>query len=199
MSAEINATAARQMEPTADFQAVIGGQQEAGVLYASRQQAEAAGRLRQKSPGAPGEDARPHSALVSGGTYPTEDGRMLPCTLNGIVEFQVTGFIVVMTVMVGLWLCCSVLHRVLRSWRASEGAPAGSDPDAPVGSLPTPSVEGHGMHPGLSDQQLVVLLAAAAYEVLGRPVRIGSIRQVSPGESNWAAQGRSVLHSHRLN
>lgn len=62
----------------------------------------------------------------------------------------------------------------------------------------TPSAATVGIHPGLSDQQLVVLLTAAAHEALGRPVRINRFRPVTAKGLNWATQGRQELQSHRL-
>ncbi len=58
------------------------------------------------------------------------------------------------------------------------------------------SVEG--IHPGLTDQQLLVLLTAAACEALGEPIRIGRFRPLTAKDWNWAAQGRTDLQSHRL-
>ena len=55
-----------------------------------------------------------------------------------------------------------------------------------------------GIHPSLTDQQLVVLLTAAASEVLGGTVRVDRIRPLTAKNGNWAAQGRHELQSHRL-
>jgi len=55
-----------------------------------------------------------------------------------------------------------------------------------------------GIHPGLTDQQLVVLLTAAACEALGGPVRVDRFRSLTAKDGNWAAQGRHELQSHRL-
>jgi len=54
------------------------------------------------------------------------------------------------------------------------------------------------MHPGITDQQLVVLLTAAACEALGEPVRLDRFQPLAATDGNWAAQGRHELHSHRL-
>jgi len=54
------------------------------------------------------------------------------------------------------------------------------------------------IHPGLSDQQLVVLLTAAACEALGAPVRVFRVRPLATKVGNWAVQGRQELQSHRL-
>lgn len=61
-----------------------------------------------------------------------------------------------------------------------------------------PTASPNTIHPGLSDQQLVVLLAAAATEMLGGPVRVEKFKPLTAKDLNWAAQGRSDLQSHRL-
>jgi len=76
------------------------------------------------------------------------------------------------------------------SGSAAAGLPAVS-PATEAGAVP-------GIHPGLNDQQLVVLLSAAASEMLGGPVRVEKFRPLTAKDLNWAAQGRSVLQSHRL-
>ncbi|MCM0080525.1 OadG family protein [Geomonas sp. Red32] len=53
------------------------------------------------------------------------------------------------------------------------------------------------IHPGLTDQQLVAILTAAACEVLQAPVRIGKVHALPPRNWSWVAQGRMDLHSHR--
>jgi len=62
----------------------------------------------------------------------------------------------------------------------------------------TPSAATGGIHPGLTDQQLVVLLTAVACEALGEPVRVDRFRPLTAKDWNWAAQGRHDLQSHRL-
>lgn len=166
------------------------------VLYPSRQQAAAA--KRQTSVGPFGPAVKDLSHVSYGESYLSKDGRSVPCTLDGLLEFQAAGFIVVMVSLAALWLLSSALYRLIRPFELS--AAAGNEPAA-AGSAtslaPSPPAAG-GLHPGLSDQQLVVLLTAAAAEMLDGPFRIETIRQLNPAESNWAAEGRSVLHSHRL-
>lgn len=67
-----------------------------------------------------------------------------------------------------------------------------------TGSPPTPVSTLSGIHPGLTDQQLVVLLTAAASETLGGAVRIDRFRPLTAKDWNWASQGRQALQSHRL-
>ena len=70
--------------------------------------------------------------------------------------------------------------------------------DATVALTTTPPVLVSGIHLGLTDQQLVVILTAAAYKVIGVPIRIEHIRHITAKNWGWVAQGRSELHTHRL-
>jgi hypothetical protein len=75
---------------------------------------------------------------------------------------------------------------------------SGSAAITPATSTSTQSAATVGIHPGLSDQQLVALLTAAAHEALGRPVRVYKFRPLNAKDRNWATQGRQELQSHRL-
>ena len=81
-----------------------------------------------------------------------------------------------------------------RSLLKESGSPAAS----PITSPPTQSTPTGGIHPGITDQQLVVLLTAAACEVLGEPVRIDRFLPLAAKDGSWTTQGRHELHSHRL-
>ena len=95
----------------------------------------------------------------------------------------------------GLKMICSAIGRLIKSPERSgqEAPPAVST--APASVIP---VAASGIHPGLTDQQLVVLLTAAACEVMGGHVRIERFRSLTTKDWNWVAQGRSELHTHRL-
>ncbi|MBJ6725777.1 hypothetical protein [Geomesophilobacter sediminis] len=54
------------------------------------------------------------------------------------------------------------------------------------------------IHPGLSDEELVVLLTVAASEALDAQVRIETFRAHPPKNLSWVAQGRADLQTHRL-
>lgn len=81
-----------------------------------------------------------------------------------------------------------------RSAHEKSAAAVSSPPPHPT----VPSAATGSIHPGLTDQQLVVLLTAAACEALGEPVRIDRFRPLSAKDWSWAAQGRHDLQSHRL-
>lgn len=164
------------------------------VLYKTWDQAEAA-RLQQKAvQQQSGTDVKKQSQVKYGEQYLTRDGTIAPYTLGNLVEFQFTGLIVVIVVLAGLSLICAAIGRLIKSleWTAPAAVPV---PAAVSSSVPLVS---SGMHPGLTDQQLVVLLTAAANEMLGRPVRIDTFRPLTARDLSWAAQGRSELQSHRL-
>jgi hypothetical protein len=75
---------------------------------------------------------------------------------------------------------------------------SGSATAIPITSPSAQSAVTGGIHPGLTDQQLVVLLTAAACEALGEPVRVDRFRRFTAKDWNWAVQGRHDLQSHRL-
>lgn len=163
------------------------------VLYKTWQDAEAA-RQQQKAGTQPGTTVKKLSQVKYGESYLSKDGQAVPYTLGGLVEFQFTGLIVVIVVLAGLSLICSAIGRLIKKFE-----PTGTATVVPVTApLVTPAVPQSGIHPGLTDQQLVVLLTAAASELLGGPVRVDKFKPLTAKDLNWAAQGRSVLQSHRL-
>lgn len=156
------------------------------VLYPSLQKAEAAGLL--TAAGALPPAPKKFSQAGYGERYLDRSGQQANCTLTAVADFQFAGLIVVFAVMVGLSFIWSILSRLLN---APEDA-VFSDGETARSAVAT------GMHPGLTDQELVVLLTAAASEVLGASVRVDRFRPLADASSTWAAQGRMDLHSHRL-
>lgn len=163
------------------------------VLYKTWQDAEIA-RQQQKAGNSVVTTVKKHSQVKAGGSYLSKDGQTVPYTLGSLVEFQFTGLIVVIVVLAGLSLICSLIGRLIKKLQPVAAITVASA-SAP---LTTPAVLQSGVHPGISDQQLVVLLTAAASEMLGGPVRLDRFRAMVPKDVNWAAQGRSNLQSHRL-
>ena len=97
--------------------------------------------------------------------------------------------------MNGLRKICSALGRLIRG---SEPPERETPLDVPTASVPASPAGVSGIHPGLTDQQLVVLLTAAACEILDGPVRVDRFRPLTARDLNWATQGRRELHTHRL-
>jgi len=181
-----------QTAPAAD-PAIFKILEDGTVLYKTYQQAANAKQVKTAQQG--GDTTKKLSQVKYGETYLTKDGQVEPYTLGRLAEFQFTGLIVVLVVLVGLSLICSLIGRMIttlehRVPRLPATAPA---------IVPSPSpAAASGIHPGLTDQQLVVLLTAAATEAIGGPVRIAGFRPANNKGGSWAAQGRSELQAHRL-
>ena len=76
------------------------------------------------------------------------------------------------------------------------GRPAGAAAPEPA---PSPAPAADSGHPGLTHEELLVLLTAAAVEVVGKPVSIIRFRALTPMDWTWAVQGRVDIHtSHHL-
>ncbi|MHB8057361.1 MAG: OadG family transporter subunit [Desulfuromonadaceae bacterium] len=126
--------------------------------------------------------------------------------LHGALLISAIDFILSFVVIGGIGVILSLFPLLNRFGKQGNTAPLSmpqkrtalkesGSADAPP---PTQSGASSGIHPGLSDQQLVVLLTAAACAALGEPVRVARFRSLSVRNGNWAAQGRHALQSHRL-
>jgi len=126
--------------------------------------------------------------------------------LNGALLISAIDFILSFVIIGGIGVILGLFPLLNKFGKqAGEGSltipreqSAGSDEISPIPSRSTQVAAADGIHPGLSDQQLVVLLTAAACEVLGKPVRVDTFRHLTAKDWNWAAQGRHDLQSHRL-
>ncbi len=130
--------------------------------------------------------------------------------LNGALLISAIDFILSFIIIGGIGVILALFPLLNRFGKQDdEGSlnmplerPAFKESGSAVASqIPPPSTQSavtDGIHPGLSDQQLVVLLTAAACEALGEPVRIDRFRPLAAKNGNWAAQGRHELQSHRL-
>lgn len=131
-------------------------------------------------------------------------------TVGEIVEFQLTGLLVVFTVLGGITLLCILMAKFLAviapdayygkkkpaSSPAVAQAPAGPATAAPA-VAPAPVVAT--IHPGLSDDRLLAILATAVQEVLGQPASVVKFRPMGAMDWTWPQQGRATHHSsHKL-
>ncbi|MDD2851008.1 MAG: hypothetical protein PHY09_03800 [Desulfuromonadaceae bacterium] len=194
MSAPTAAVIPPQQNSTAADPSIYKILDDGTILYKTYRQAAEAKQL--KNSAQSGDSAKKLSQVKLGGKYLTKDGREMPYTLARLAEFQFTGLIVVLLVLVGLSLLCSLIGRLIKALdRNVTVLPAvAADPVPIVPVAPPP----YSIHPGLTDQQLLVLLTAAAHEAIGGQIRIGSLRMVNSKGGNWTAQGRSELQTHRL-
>ena len=191
MSATTTAVTPPRTDPAAD-PAIFKILDDGTVLYKTYKQAANAKQL--KTAGESGDTAKKLSQVKYGEKHLTKDGQSAPYTLGDLVEFQLTGLIVVLVVLVGLSLICALIGRLIRALKRTA-------PELPAAASPAtapPPAPAAGIHPGLTDQQLVVLLTAAAAEAIGGPVHIAGFRPANNKGGSWATQGRSELHTHRL-
>ena len=126
-------------------------------------------------------------------------------TVGELVEFQLTGLLVVFVVLGAITAISGLLSWLLKVLAPNQyygkNIPAPSAAAAPV-AKPAPVVAAAPAavtSSGLSQEKLLVILTAAAHEVLGAPVSVVSFRPVGSADALWAVQGRATHHSsHKL-
>jgi hypothetical protein len=125
-------------------------------------------------------------------------------TLGQLAEFQLTGLLVVFTVLGGLTVMCYLLAWILKTVapnhyfvKPSVEVTAKAAPAAKrVVPAAQPAVSG--IHPGLADEELIAILVAAASEAMGTAVSIVRFRSMDSMDWRWSVQGRVDLHSSHL-
>lgn len=136
-------------------------------------------------------------------------------TLGQVIEFQLTGLLVVFTVLGGLTILCYVLAWLLKTIAPSQyygkaGAPgkpvapaapvkpaavAAPAPVANAAAAPAAAAPVASIHPGLTDAELIAILAVAATEGVGQAVNIVRFRPQGNMDWTWSVQGRVGLHT----
>ena len=118
-------------------------------------------------------------------------------TIGEIAEFQATGLLVVFVVLGSITAISMFMSWLLKVLAPGQyygtSKPAAAAAPAPAAkAAPAPAATAS----GLSQDKLLVLLAAAAQEILGKSVAVVSY---SVADSSWAMQGRAAHHhSHKL-
>jgi len=125
-------------------------------------------------------------------------------SIGELIEFQLTGLFVVFAVLGALTVMCYLMAWILKTVAPDQyyvkpgkkiaapskpvEKPAATSPQAPSSSI----------HPGLADEELVVILAAAATEELGQAASVVLFRPIDSMDWTWSVQGRVGLHtSHK--
>ena len=136
-------------------------------------------------------------------------------TFGELVEFQATGLLVVFFVLGSLTILSYLIGWILKTVApdqyhgkpkaahpavaAKTPSPAAAKPAAPIAQAPAVAAAPAAIHPGLSDEQLMAILAVAATEALGQAVNIVSFRPLDSMDWTWSIQGRVQHHtSHTL-
>lgn len=125
-----------------------------------------------------------------------------------LIEFQLTGLLVVFVVLGAITALCMFSSWLLKVFLPAQyygkAAPATVSKAAPVTPAPkvvsaAPAAAVEVAPSGLSQEKLLAILTAAAYETIGAPVSVVSFRPVSSSDSLWSVQGRVSHHSsHKL-
>lgn len=200
----------------------------AAILYKTYAQAKEASDIRVERENATGQKAVPIAKAKMGSEYYTGQGdETATFTVGKLVEYQATGLIVVMSVIVGLCILCYAMSFLLeklglvkpaKASAISKPAPVSSpsappsnslDPSAPSvhpgftnrqlqAFLSMAAVAALDIHPGLSNEQLAVIFAIAAAEVLGEPCQVVQFKPQNADNWAWVAQGRNEIHSNGL-
>ncbi len=137
------------------------------------------------------------STVKLGETYKTKDGTVSKYEINDLLTFQGTGFVLVLCVLAGLWALISFVSYVVKilglaKVEAPKSAPAPAQAAASPAGAKT-------IHPGLSDEQFVAVISAAAAHALGgKPVNVVKFRPLNTMDWTWAIQGRVSLHTHKV-
>jgi hypothetical protein len=123
-------------------------------------------------------------------------------TVGQLMEFQLTGLLVVFVVLGAITLVSMISSWLLKILAPGQyfgtTAQAPAPPAAAVAkpAVARPAAATTTIHPGLADDKLLAILVAAAEAAIGKSVSIVSF---GPIDSNWSAQGRIAIHSsHRL-
>ena len=137
-------------------------------------------------------------------------------TLGQMIEFQFTGLLVVFVVLGALTVLCYLIGWALKTVapdqyygkpKATHALPPAAKAPAPAAKpaavaatpVPAPAVGPATIHPGLTDEQLMAILAVAATEALGQAVAVVSFRPLDSMDWTWSIQGRVQHHtSHAL-
>ena len=199
----------------------------ASILYKTYEQAKKANDIRVEKENASGHKAIPILKAKLGSTYYTGHGTETKTFgIGSLVEFQITGLIVVMIVIVGLCFLTYGMSFIMaklgfvkktpekpvqKAPETPKIAPAVCtlDPNAPSvhpgftnrqlqAFLSMAAVAALEEHPGLTNEQLAVIFAIAAAEVLGTSCQVVQFKPQNATNWAWIAQGRAELHSKGL-
>ena len=125
-----------------------------------------------------------------GETYKAKDGTVSNYGVGELLEFQSIGFVLVLVVLAGLWGLISLVSYVVKILGLAKV-------EAPKSAAP--AVAAKTIHPGLTDEQFVAIISAAAAHALGgKPVSVVKFRPLNTMDWTWAVQGRVSLHTRKV-
>lgn len=119
-------------------------------------------------------------------------------TVGQLVEFQLTGLLVVFVVLGAITVVSIFSSWLLKIIAPNQyfGTATAKTPAVPAAAGARPAAAATTIHPGLPNDKLLAILVAAAEAAIGESVSIVSFAAT---DSNWSTQGRIAIHSsHRL-
>ncbi len=135
------------------------------------------------------------SKVKLGETYKAHNGNVSTYGIGELLSFQSLGFILVLCVLAGLWAMISLVSYIVKILGFAE-QPKTSQPK------PAAAVSASGaktIHPGLSDEQFIAIISAAAAHALGgTPVSVVKFKPLNTLDWTWAIQGKVALHTHKV-
>lgn len=128
-------------------------------------------------------------------------------SMGEIIEFQATGLLVVFVVLGAITGISMFLSWCLKTFlpsqyygKAMPAAAKAAPAPAPKPVAAAPAAKAPAVAPGgLSQEKILVLLTAAAHEVLGSSASVVSFRPAGSSDALWSIHGRAAHHSsHKL-
>jgi hypothetical protein len=133
------------------------------------------------------------ATLKLGETYKAKDGTVSKYEIADLLTFQSLGFVLVLCVLAGLWGIVALVSYVVKILGLAKVEAPKSAP------VVTSSAGAKTIHPGLSDEQFVAIISAAAAHALGgKAVNVVKFKPLNTMDWTWAIQGRVSLHTHKV-
>jgi hypothetical protein len=162
------------------------------VLYKTYSESSIAKKVTEEATGAV--DVKENLATVKlGETYKAHNGTVSNYGIGDLLSFQLTGFVLVLCVLASLWGLISLISYIVRILGlAEQPKPAQPKPATAISASSAKTI-----HPGMSDEQFVAIISAAAAQALGgTSVSVVKFKPLNTMDWTWAIQGRVSLHTH---
>jgi len=134
------------------------------------------------------------SKVKIGETYKAHNGNVSTYGVGELLSFQSLGFVLVLCVLAGLWGVISVVSYIVNALGFAEQPKAAQPKPAAVSASGAKTI-----HPGMSDEQFIAIISAAAAHALGgAPVSVVKFKPLNTLDWTWAIQGKVALHTHKV-
>ena len=165
------------------------------VLYKTYSESAIAKKVMEEAAGKT--DVKENMAAVKlGEQYRAHDGKVSNYAIGDLLEFQGVGFVLVLFVLTGLWGLISLVSYIVKILGLDKPAVGAGSKPAPATTV---AATAKTIHPGMSDEQFVAIVSAAAAHALGgKPVSVVKFKPLNTMDWTWAVQGRVSLHTHKV-